>query len=183
MIGNFGVLITCNSHLTVNSQGDRGAWRRRLVLINYDQRKQIKNIPHFGHLLAQEEGPGIVNWCVQGLQKVRADIKQYGELDLNGDQSARVDSLLDESDGLRLYLRNHIKASDEKNLTTLDIIKGYTAYCLSRGWTMSSDIIMRRLPHIMIDLFQAEHSTNIPTGTGKSRGYRNVTWRENDDED
>ena len=68
MVGTFPVLITCNSRLTVRIDGDRGAWARRLRIINYQQKTHEKDIPYFAEKLVAEEGPGILNWMLKGLE-------------------------------------------------------------------------------------------------------------------
>ena len=68
MRGNYCIVITANSKLHVHLEGDVNAWRRRLLLVEYNQVVQKKKIPNFGKLLIKEEGSGILNWALSGLQ-------------------------------------------------------------------------------------------------------------------
>ena len=64
--GNFGMAITCNSKLHVRLDGDVGAWQRRLMVVNYTRPKPQHRIANFADLLIAEEGPGILNWMIEG---------------------------------------------------------------------------------------------------------------------
>ena len=50
--GNFGAVITCNSRLRVRLEGDAGAWRRRLMVIEYNRHKPEKRIADFAQSIA-----------------------------------------------------------------------------------------------------------------------------------
>ena len=110
ILGVFCVLITCNSRLTVKLDGDRGAWLRRLILMSYAQKTHLKDVPHFAEKLMRDEGPGILNWALKGLELANKDVESIGELALTAEQRKRVEALLDESEGLRVFVRDHIAA-------------------------------------------------------------------------
>ena len=42
--GQFNIIITCNSRLSVRLEGDADAWRRRLVIVGYRKPKAVKPI-------------------------------------------------------------------------------------------------------------------------------------------
>jgi phage/plasmid-associated DNA primase len=102
--GTFCVVVTSNSRLRVRLCGDVGAWRRRLLIVRYKAPKPKKKIPDFGARLVQEEGAGILNFFIAGLDMVLRDIDQRadGDIALTERQEAVVDSLLAESDSLPL---------------------------------------------------------------------------------
>jgi len=176
MVGLFNALITCNSRQLVTREGDRGAWRRQLISLLYGSAGYTKIIPHFGHLLVQEEGPGILNWFIEGCLKLRADIESFGDLTLTREQQGRVDSLLDESDGLRLFIQNHLTPSETGDLTTDEIVAAYSAYCKPRKWVPRIKIIERNLPDIMLEEFHLRPSKHISRGDPPKdlRGYSGV---------
>ena len=80
ILGVFCVLITCNSRMTVILDGDRGAWLRRLIILTYEQKTHTKNIPHFAQKLVRDEGPGILNWALEGLELANKDVATIGEI-------------------------------------------------------------------------------------------------------
>jgi len=103
--GNFNVMITSNSRLRVNLEGDQSAWRRRLAIVRYERPYNRKTIPDIHEKLLQAEGSGILNFYLEGVQKLFRDIQETGNLVLSERQRQRVDALLSESDSLRIFLR------------------------------------------------------------------------------
>jgi putative DNA primase/helicase len=91
ILGVFCILITCNSRLTVKLDGDRGAWLRRLIIINYAQKLHSIDIPGFAQRLVREEGPGILNWALKGLELVQRDVEKIGTLKQSSKQIKRVE--------------------------------------------------------------------------------------------
>ena len=64
--GDFNVAIATNTNLRICLDGDGDAWRRRMLIVNYDRPKPVKPIPDFDQLLLREEGEGILRWLVEG---------------------------------------------------------------------------------------------------------------------
>ncbi|MDD5677884.1 MAG: DUF5906 domain-containing protein, partial [Kiritimatiellae bacterium] len=64
--GCFNVLISTNTRLRVKLDSDAGAWRRRMLIVDYARPKPDKPIPGFDSLLLREEGEGILVWAVEG---------------------------------------------------------------------------------------------------------------------
>jgi hypothetical protein len=184
--GNFNVMITSNSRLTVRLEGDQGAWERRLALVSYDTPHFGKTIPEIHEKLLKEEGPGILNWCLTGLEKLFQEIRgETGTLVLSQRQRERVHGLLSESDGLRIYIRgNIVKTSSDDNLTGAEIIEAYTSYSIDCGWTpIPSTIAHRRLDDLMLELFSTARANNIQRDGKAHRGFRHVRFRGNDETD
>lgn len=74
--GNFCVLITSNSRLRIRLVSDVGAWRRRILIVRYDAPRLQKKIPDFGQLLVREEGAGILNFFIEGLEMLMRTLMQ-----------------------------------------------------------------------------------------------------------
>jgi putative DNA primase/helicase len=193
MLGAFNVLLTANARLRVRLDGDRGAWERRLTIIHYATPRKGERINNFGQKLIKEEGSGILNLALEGLKKLRADLKNSGDIKLSEAQRKRVKSFLDESDGLRLFLKDSVQTKDGCNLTTAEIVERFAGYCSKHGWGMSSTTAERQLPDLMMELFNVSKSNNIGReGALKAsgereirelRGFRGVTFRADHDED
>ena len=109
--GTFCALVTSNTRLRVRLKGDVGAWRRRLLIVRYEAPAPKRKIPDFGALLVREEGNGILNWCIAGLDMLLRDVDQTGDIALTDRQRDIVDSLLTESDSLRVFLRGSRRES------------------------------------------------------------------------
>src|SRR5262245_29996868 len=106
-----------------------GAWERRLSIIEHQKKREGKPIENFARRLIEQEGPGILNLAIGGLRALRADLKSHGDIVHTDEQRARVKGLLDESDGLRLFLKEQVQTKNGSNLTTEEIVQRFASYC------------------------------------------------------
>ena len=97
----FNVIVTSNSRLTVYLEGDADAWRRRLAIVNFQRPKPSVVIPDLATHIVAEEGPGVLNFMLDGLDALKA---ANWELRLNERQQRLVDDLLLESDSHRVFV-------------------------------------------------------------------------------
>ena len=112
--------------------GDADAWRRRLVIVKYEQSKPKAPIPNFAEKIVAEEGPGVLNWMLDGLDALR---KAEWQLHLNERQQARVDDLLLESDSHREFVREMlVKDSNAPGMTKAEVFAAYVEYTEKRNW-------------------------------------------------
>lgn len=188
LTGDFNVLLTANCRLVVRLAGDRGAWERRIAIIDYETEREGKRITDFARKLIKEEGPGILNLAIEGLRRLRADIQSCGDIAMTGEQRARTKALLDESDGLRMFLKEQMQTKRGSNVTTDEIVQRFARYCTEREWTMNSATVEKQLPDLMLELFSVSKSNNVErlTDDGKTtsrKGYRGIDWRLEDDEE
>jgi P4 family phage/plasmid primase-like protien len=185
LTGDFNVLLTANCRLVVRLAGDRGAWERRIAIIDYETEREGKRITDFARKLIKEEGPGILNLAIEGLKALRTDIKSCGDIVFTDEQRARTKALLDESDGLRMFLKEQVQTKSGSNLTTEEIVQRFATYCAERKWTMSSAIAEKQLPDLMLELFSVGKSNNIERvvdeKTTERKGYRGIDWRPEND--
>jgi P4 family phage/plasmid primase-like protien len=175
--GQFNVLVTSNSRQTTKIENDRGPWARRLAIVEYERPRTSKIIPEFAELLIRTEGSGILLWGLEGLMALRADIKAYGTIQLSHRQKERIESLLNESDALRIFLSDRVESALGFNLTSSQLVEGFAGFCLERGWNMTVRKAEEQLPDLMMELFQVARSNNVPSGTTKVRGYRGVKFK------
>jgi phage/plasmid-associated DNA primase len=186
LTGEFNVMLTANCRLTVRLSGDRGAWGRRLSIIEHQKKREGKRIENFARLLIDQEGSGILNLAIDGLRALREDLKSHGDIAHTDEQRGRVKGLLDESDGLRMFLKAQVQTKDRSSLTTDEIVQRFASYCAERNWTMASRIVENQLPDLMLELFSVAKSNNVERVNEKGettprKGYRGIDWRlEND---
>jgi len=131
VVGAFNALVTCNSRLTVHLEGDTEAWRRRLAIINYTKPKPATVIADLDKQILATEASGVLNWMIEGLDKVRADGWQ---LHLTSTQQKIVDDLLLESEGHNIFAKESLFAAPGQDLTIEDCYNAYIQYCGDRGW-------------------------------------------------
>lgn len=178
MQGCFNILLTSNCGLRVRLQGDDGAWRRRMIIVRYEAPPPKKRIPNFADVLIREEGSGILNWAIEGIQGLLRDIDEIGDIRLTERQSAIVDSLLDASDSLRAFLSRRVGKSPGGNLTGQEIIQAYADFCPEMDWdTLPDAVISKQLPDLMLELFQAAKAHDIRRDGTTQRGFRNVALK------
>jgi putative DNA primase/helicase len=128
----FNVIVTCNSRLTVHLEGDTEAWRRRLAIVDYHKAKPKEVIADLDRQILATEASGVLNWAIEGLDKIRADGWQ---LNLTSGQQAAVDNLLLESDGHNLFTREALIRAEGEQLTVEDCFAAYVEFCNERGWS------------------------------------------------
>ena len=176
--GRFNLIITSNCRLRVRLQGDIGAWRRRMLIVRYEAPAPAKKIPDFADVLIREEGSGILNWALEGLALLLADVDEIGDVRLTERQQAVVDSLLAESDSLRVFLSERVEHTEGEALTTTELVEGYAEFCPERGWDpLPITAIHRQLESLMLELFQVCRSNSIQRDGKSQKGFRGVAFK------
>jgi P4 family phage/plasmid primase-like protien len=178
LTGNFNVLITSNSRLRVRLDGDAGAWQRRLIIIRFDKKPPPRRIPNFADLLLQEEGPGILRWCLAGFVRAREEIQATGDLYLTPEQQMRVEALLCESDSVRRFVLE-CTANGDGDVTSDELVEAYFRFCAEREWTpQPSQNVRRTLIDAMLELRGASQCHNIRRDGNSHRGWRGAKLRQ-----
>ncbi len=176
--GRFNSIITSNCRLRVRLQGDVGAWQRRLLIVRYEAPPPAKRIPDFADVLIREEGSGILNWALQGLELLMRDVAEIGDVKLTERQQGLIDALLAESDSLRVFLRERVERADDDALTTTEIVERYAEFCPERGWEPQPiTAIHRQLESLMLELFQVCRSNSIERDGKSQKGFRGVAFK------
>ena len=175
--GNFNVVITSNSRLRVDFQGDVGAWRRRITIIRYEAPPPEQKISDFGKLLLKEEGPGILNWALQGIRLLLQDVEDAGDIHLSDRQIHLIDALMAESDSLRHFLEEQVISDPHGDLTGDEIVEAYAQYCPDKGWNaLPITVLQKQLPELMLELFQTTKAGSIQRDGRNQRGFRKVAF-------
>ena len=158
--------------------GDVGAWRRRLLIVRYEAPPPKKKIPDFGERLVREEGSGILNFAIAGLSMLLEDIDETGDIVLTERQRTIVDSLLAESDSLRLFLQEAVEREDGADLSVNEIVEAYATFCPERGWNpLPITEIHRSLEGLMLELFRVTKSHSVKRDGKSVRGFFGVTLK------
>jgi phage/plasmid-associated DNA primase len=183
--GIFNALITANTRLRIWLDEDRSAWERRLLIVRYDSPYTGKRIFEIEKYLLEKEGPGILNWCLEGLKMLFQDYAIAGDIILSPEQKKRVSDLLSESDSLRLFVAGRIVSDmtktdedESQSLTTEEIVGAYIKDCLDRQWIpVGYATAEKRLPDLMIQYFGITKSHDLlRPGKKNQRGYWNVRF-------
>jgi P4 family phage/plasmid primase-like protien len=169
----FNVIVTCNSRLTVQLEGDTDAWRRRLAIIEYRKPKPEKLIADLDQQILTSEASGVLNWMLAGLDKLRADGWQ---LNLTCQQQERVDNLLLESEGHAVFVRECLARDAEGQLTVPDCFAAYVEFCNQHGWTaLTKNKFGSLIGDVVVRQFGITARNDIRDASGKSqRGWKGI---------
>ena len=190
--GEFNVIITSNTHLHVRLDADSGAWRRRLLIVDYERPPTAKPIPNFDRRLVEEEGPGILNWCIAGALQLLDELNTYGTVQLTETQIERVDALLSESDSVRHFVGEQVIKTDGADLpaatsaaqagvTVSELQTAYHNFCEEQGWQA---VTVRQFEHqvsdIMMEVHRVAKRTDIKRNDKSQRGFAHVGLKGSD---
>ena len=131
--GEINVVITANTDLTVNIDADNKAWDRRMRWIEYtcEPVKEEDKIPDFGEFLLKEEGPGILNWAIEGACKL---ITNGGKIPRSEEQTRRIKELLRESDSVRSFVESELVAAPARTVFAVQLYNAYLSFCDEMDW-------------------------------------------------
>lgn len=176
--GEFNLGITCNSRLKLDLNADAAAWSRRLLIIPYACERPENPIAGFALHLFENEGPGILNWLIEGAIRVL----QGDRMNLTDRQDGLVQDLLDESDSLRSFINRSVIPARGSDVTSEEVVKAYFEFCEARGWDSDSQRqIERQLPDLMLEKFKAAKSRDVKRDGTARNGYNHVKLVDEED--
>jgi P4 family phage/plasmid primase-like protien len=171
IICRFNVIVTCNSRLTVHLEGDTEAWRRRLVIIDYNKPKPECVIENLDQQILTTEAPGVLNWMLEGLYKLRDDDWQ---LHPTSSQQALVDNLLLESNGHAWFVKNELVRAERSQLTVAECFAAYVEYCSERGWVAQA---RNKFSQLIGDIVARQHGITVRHDILDANGKDQRGWR------
>lgn len=175
VLGEFNVIIASNTRLHVRLDADSGAWRRRLLIIDFEQPPPDKPIPNFDQLLVEAEGPGILNWCIAGALQLLAELETYGQMQMTPEQINRVDALLSESDSVRHFVSQCVIKDSTTDVTVQELVTAYNDFCHEQGW---QPVTVRQFENQISDRMMEVHGvvrrTDIKRNDKSQRGFAHV---------
>lgn len=180
MFGTFNVIITCNSRLRLRLEGDVGAWRRRMLIVRYENPPPEKRILDFDKVLLREEGAGILLWAMVGFAKLQEEFQQTRDFELTDAQRGRIESLLAESDSLSIFIRECLVKTQGGTITSSQLVQRYSEFCADKGWNaMPSGVVESKSTDLMLQTWQVAKSHSIEgDGRRSNRGWRGVAFKE-----
>jgi phage/plasmid-associated DNA primase len=136
----------------------------------------MRRILDFDQVLLRDEGSGILLWAMAGFVKLQEEFKQRGDFLLTPAQQARVDSLLAESESLRLFVSERVERHEYGDVTTAEFQQGYAEFCADKGWNpLPITVVERSAADLMLEIFRAPKAHSVERDGKKShRGWRKV---------
>ncbi len=173
--GDFNVTITSNSRMRLRLDEDVEAWERRLIVINYNKPKPKERIPDFANLLIAEEGPGILNFFIEGAMLHQAELKAKGDYILTSKQQDRIAAVMRESDSARQFILSDVVAAPTFDLTHSELMAAYYKFCERMAWhAMPNAEASSKLRDLMLEIHHVGKSNSVLRMGRSQQGYRGV---------
>jgi putative DNA primase/helicase len=177
--GNYHIVIVSNSKLRVALDGDDDAWRRRLLLVDFENKKPTKPIADLADKLVSEEGSGILNWLIAGAAAYRKDMDKHGALLLSEAQEQRIALLLHDSDSVLSYLEQRVEKSEGLDVASQELLVDYFKLCNANAWTpVSGHKFQTRVPDLMCQHFQICRRNDVLREGKAVRGYKGIALKK-----
>lgn len=178
MRGDFHVMITSNNRLKIALDGDEDAWRRRLLIVDFENEKPTKPIPNFADKLVAAEGSGILNWLITGAMRYRAELDKKGVLELTEQQQQRVAMLLHDSDSVLSFVDQCVIKDAESDVSSDELLLGYYANCQKNAWTpVSGHAFRTRIKDLLCEHFYACDRHDINRDGKAVRGFKGLALK------
>ncbi len=179
--GEYPVILFSNQRLRLSLQGDKEAWRRRLLSISFaqtDHGKENQESCQQTVELLQQEQSGILNWMLAGALEV---LKNNGLIPRSKEQIRAIDDILEEADSVQVFCTEILtKADSSDTVTCLDLQTAYVSYCLGRHWTpLAKHQAGGLLQQTLFRLFRIPQATDITRDGTSKRGYRRLKIQDN----
>jgi len=145
------------------------------MVLEYNRPAPTHRISGFGDKLIAEEGAGILNWMIEGAIKHLRELQETGNFHLTVEQKDRVKALLDQSDSVRLFVRNCVNPENGHSVTTRQLEASYYGYCRRMNWRpIASRDFSRSIAGLMREIHHVSEAHDISHGMSSQRGFRNV---------
>jgi len=175
IIGNFNIVITSNSSLQVRLDNDAGAFARRIRWIRLVNPPPKNPIPNFDELLFNTEGSGLVNLALEGAKRV---ICNGGKILPTPAQKERVALLLEETDPVKLFVRDYIFTCEGADMTMKELWNDFNSIREARDFMpIERRVFNKILPDVIEACFHCMPRNDIQRAGGQQRGFRGITFR------
>lgn len=176
--GDFHVVIASNTNLRIALDGDVEAWRRRLLVVDFERKKTARPISNYAELLVAEEASGILSWLVEGAMKFKREMDAKGALTQSKKQLERVDSLLKDSDSVDSFIEQRLIEKKSADVSSEELLVDYHGTCNHRGWkAVSGQEFKRRVPDLICHRFLLHRRHDIMRDGNYVRGYTGLALR------
>ena len=173
--GRLNVMIVSNSRLIVPLDNDFQAWKRRMLILEFQRDTPPSRIPQFADLLWSTEGEGILNFAIEGWMKHRRDLQEVGDYGLSDAQKKRIESVLMESMSVDAFVQSCIAHQSNGDVSGEELHLGYVDYCEKQGWTpVHARKFQMEVPNIMMKIHRVSKRGDIQRENGAVKGYKHV---------
>jgi len=177
--GPFNVAITSNSDLFIKLQGDAPAWERRLIIIKFRRKKDLKPENKLSEKMFKDEGSMILNWMIQGAIRARAILDEKDKFPKTAEQEKRVNELLRLSDSVKAFVAEELQSDAKGKITTFALYEAYENYCArNRVLPSPKGVFEREIVLRIQEAWGGEKCTMTNPKTGDPcRGYLGISFK------
>ena len=164
--------LTNGSLTSLYDQSD-GFYRRQILLHTKPRDRNRVNDPYLAEYLFAEV-PGILLWCLQGLDRLQKNDYRFTESDR---AKANLKKLLVEADSVRAFLqsRGYVVLDPGGCVSTADLTQAYRRFCQENAMTPLSDASFRMRVAQRAQELGLRQTKHIPTQQHKDvRGYLGI---------
>jgi hypothetical protein len=147
-----------------------------MIIIKFNKSVDPKDrISDLDKVILREEGEGVFLLAIQGAIAHLKELENGGDFVLSETQQARVDKLLNESQGIRVFVMECVRPDPDKDLTSDELVSAYAEFCKNRGWKpQPSKIVEKQLPDLMAEIHAVRSNHDIKRDGKALRGYPQV---------
>lgn len=174
-VGFFTVIMTSNESIRLDFTSNGQEWRDRLLPILFKNsipvEKQDRNLVE---RLLQDEGPGILNWLLEGAVRVRSN---NWIIQLSPVQQAIRDRLIEAgSNSIELFIRHFVKKDPTEDFTSSDAYKLYCHEVHEKGLEFFTEsLFFKRFAQVIAEKYSLTPVNTVLDVKGKQvRGYRGL---------
>jgi phage/plasmid-associated DNA primase len=196
--GTWNCIMTTNESLTVRLSSDADAWRRRLLIVKWNQPPPTEKIPGLAEKLLEgwpergwpSEASGILNWALEGARALLEEADLHGTMQLTGKHQHYIAEMLAESGSVEHFVQQalFVPLLDDPEDTTItmeELNEAYMNFCAARGWRpKAKNDISYDLDRYILQYHHQRQARDIyrtsPDGERKTqkRGYRRLRLLE-----
>ena len=125
-----------------------------------------------------EEGPGILNWMINGAVVHWQELQAKKGFQISQQQIKRVENILLRSKSVEVFVTTELQPQPKSCLTVREAFSAYCRFCADRNWEPVSERKFEESSHHLILQFCSVPKSQNILYSGKSvRGYRNLGLR------
>jgi P4 family phage/plasmid primase-like protien len=166
------LIFACNNYPRFHDRS-RGLWRRMIILPFEYQVDPAKKIPDIGRAIVAEEGSGILNWALEGLQRLLAQ----HHFTLCGIADTEKSKLQLECNPADNYLREHVVPHSESTILGTTLYARYSEWCKLNGNRPLNSGHFGRQVRFLFPMVKQIFITDPLTGK-RARSHEGIAFRE-----
>lgn len=175
MKGCFHVIIVSNNHLRIALDGDEPAWERRLVTVEFNREVPLKPVVDLADELVSTEGPGILNWLIEGALRYHTELESFGRITMTEAQRQRVRNLLYNSDSVRAFVEQHLSPTPGRDVSSQELLTAYVARCQQNHWQpVSPKAFLQAVADALARCHNIHQRHDILRDGGPVRGFKGI---------